>query len=491
MMSSNETPAKQKILTPRDVNVDIKHNSIEFSTPKPTTLTTKPLMTPKQHDDAYGTTTPMTKASAARAGMETPGTAARRTPGRGMFSPRLPLKQRRMIDIKQDNILRQQQQQQQQQQQKKKFESVCKTRVGEDHDGDLYDTYGIEEWSIDEFEYIQKLGNGGVGNVYLAREIQSGHMVALKVQFATDTAFLELDLHQEISDRTAINQGEDNGDDNGKDDSSKNILKLVDYFCTNEKFGPAEDEIPGESDYDDDEKQAYLHTILEFCEAGDLHGAVDLYGEVPEPIAAKYMMQCIQGLEHMHSKNIIHCDIKPGNVLLTKDDTVKLCDFGMSVRSTEKEVMGGSPVYMAPEHLTAWRHHSDDFDHRVDIYSLGIVMYELLLGYLPYDVIEAPKGHDSSSTDGTTPTTEDDDEDTEDDDGFDLGFPILDLRNLKDSSCNEHIAVPPPIFIDEISEEAEELIHRFLQPDRDLRITLAEAKQHKWFQKFLTLEYAI
>jgi serine/threonine protein kinase len=354
-------------------------------------------------------------------------------------------------------------------------------RVGEDHDDDLYEAFGIEEWSIDDFEYVRKLGNGGLANVYLAHEIQSGHPVALKVQHAQDSAFCELDIHQELSDGMK--------DCRDVDNTSNSILKLIGYFYSNEKFGPEDDDVPGEGDLGECDGHVYLYTILEFCEGGDLHDAIDLHGEVPEELAAKYMACAIRALEHLHSKSIIHCDVKPSNFLLCKDDNVKLADFGMSVRSTEKEIVGGSPVYMAPEHLMAWRHHSDDFDHRVDIYSLGVVMYELLMGYLPYDVIEAPRDENGYLISSRTQGSSDPDDDSDKDDyELDSVFPVLDLRNFKDSACTEPIVVPAPVFMDEISEEAEDLIHHFLESDKDRRITLAEAKQHKWFKKF-ALEY--
>jgi len=126
--------------------------------------------------------------------------------------------------------------------------------------------------------------------------------------------------------------------------------------------------------------------MLEACGNGDLHDLIEEHVTVPEDIAAKLIFDAIGALQYLHSNDMIHCDIKPANLLIDgEDDTavIKLADFGMTVTSDAKEIMGGTPVYMAPEHLLAWRHFTDEFDQRIDIYSLGVVLYELLLGYLP------------------------------------------------------------------------------------------------------------
>ena len=172
---------------------------------------------------------------------------------------------------------------------------------------------------------------------------------------------------------------------------------------------------------------------------------------------------------------------------------VKLADFGMAVTSDAKEVVGGSPVYMAPEHLLAWRDLTDDFDHRSDIYSLGVVLYEMLMGYLPYEVLEADKTQDIATTDSGDMNqslakafldlaVSDQNVDTEE---SDHGYPVLDLRKLDDVTSDQPFYIPPPIFVEEISAEAQDLILRLMEPSASKRITLEEAQQHEWFRKFL------
>jgi len=237
-----------------------------------------------------------------------------------------------------------------------------------------------------------------------------------------------------------------------------------------------------------------------------LHDVIDRFADVrmPESVVAQYMTAAIDVLEYLHNEEmIIHCDIKPANWLLAGTGpigTLKLADFGMAVPFNEREIIGGSPVYMAPEHLVAWRDMTDQFDSRTDIYSLGVVLYEMLMGYLPYEVLEA-----------TTPTSElelvnnnnGNGNGKGNDDGIESiakellelsiasdeynpeGYPVLDLRKLNDVTSNEPFYIPPPIFVDDVSEEAQDLILRFMEPSVSKRITLQEAKNHPWFQKVL------
>ena len=136
----------------------------------------------------------------------------------------------------------------------------------------------------------------------------------------------------------------------------------------------------------------------------------------------------------------------------------------MAVRSFEREVVGGSCMYMAPEHLLAWRHCNDEFDHRSDIYSLGVVLYEMLVGYIPYQVVQNDQDYEDLIEDG-------------------LGDePILDLRQLNDYTLEDPIYVPPPIFRESMSDEAQDLIERLMQARPEDRITLEEAQEHPWFR---------
>ena len=124
----------------------------------------------------------------------------------------------------------------------------------------------------------------------------------------------------------------------------------------------------------------------------------------------------------------------------------------------------------------AWRHMTSDFDHRTDIYSLGLILFEILVGYLPYEVIENRDDDDDDSLNASF------DKLSLDDDTF--RPPLLDLRKLDDQSSDAPFYIPPPIFPDFVSPEAQDLISRLMEPSPEKRMTLAEAKDHAWFRKY-------
>lgn len=94
------------------------------------------------------------------------------------------------------------------------------------------------------------------------------------------------------------------------------------------------------------------------------------------------MEKLMRAVNHCHANGIVHRDIKPENIMIGKDKNLKLIDFGLArIHNSEKRNMRtvtGTPFFMAPEVL------SESYDHKCDIWSLGVVMYVLLSGYLPF-----------------------------------------------------------------------------------------------------------
>jgi aurora kinase len=330
------------------------------------------------------------------------------------------------------------------------FRYVCLNKSSDEFDEDM------KPWSIDDFEYIEKLGKGGTAHVYRVKEKQSGYECALKVQKATDDAFCEVDIHDTFHHPC--------------------IVRMFDYFQSEQPVGPMQEEESCDDSYDEDkdeddsamsEPKKYLIMILELCSESLFDAVRDAeHGYLQEEQGASYFRNMIDAIEYLHDEDIIHCDCKSMNFLLSRDrQHVKLADFGMSVREDEKIIVGGSPIYMSPEHLKAFKHFTDNFDHTSDIYSLGIVLYELLVGFLPYEVIQDDE--DSVLVEAMHENG---------------GLPVLDLRNLDDEGSE--IYVPPPIFPDFISNEAQDLIMSLTEFNPKDRITLQQAKKHPWFQKF-------
>ncbi|KAL3912242.1 MAG: hypothetical protein SGARI_001264 [Bacillariaceae sp.] len=314
----------------------------------------------------------------------------------------------------------------------------------------------IMPWSLEDFAVIKKLGKGAAGAVYEAMERQSGHCIALKVQESTEEALCEMDIHVDLE--------------------HPGIIKMIDFFYSDEPIEDfraeelleeALDDKSVSSNPEDDKPKEYLIFILELCK----EALFDTIRNKPnrcieEEKAAPMFFQAFGALDHLHDQGMIHCDIKSLNFLTTHDGTqLKLADFGMAVREDEKEVVGGSPVYMSPEHLMAWRTMDAEFDHRSDIYSLGVVLFEALVGYLPYQVVNTDEDYYELLEDRLN------DE------------PILDLRNIDDCTGEEPIYVPPPIFPEFLSPDACDLIERMVAANPDDRIDLDEAMQHPWFQK--------
>jgi calcium-dependent protein kinase len=94
------------------------------------------------------------------------------------------------------------------------------------------------------------------------------------------------------------------------------------------------------------------------------------------------MKKLFSALNHMHSQGIVHRDIKPENIMVTKDDELKLIDFGLSKRNksmdNKMQTIAGTPYYMAPEVLNG------EYDSKCDIWSLGVLLYVFMCGYLPF-----------------------------------------------------------------------------------------------------------
>ncbi|XP_060611519.2 serine/threonine-protein kinase ULK3 [Anolis sagrei] len=128
----------------------------------------------------------------------------------------------------------------------------------------------------------------------------------------------------------------------------------------------------------------YIYLIMEFCAGGDLSRFIHSRRILPEKVARLFLQQLACALKFLHDKNISHLDLKPQNILLSSLDKphLKLADFGfaqhMSPRD-EKHVLRGSPLYMAPEMVC-----SRQYDARVDLWSVGVILYEALFGRPPF-----------------------------------------------------------------------------------------------------------
>lgn len=128
----------------------------------------------------------------------------------------------------------------------------------------------------------------------------------------------------------------------------------------------------------------FIYLIMEYCSGGDLHRYIKLHKRLREVVVRKFLQQLAKALQVLQQHTIAHMDLKPQNILLSslRNPVLKLADFGFAQYLREGDrasSLRGSPLYMAPEMLL-----SNHYDHKVDLWSVGIIMYECLFGSAPY-----------------------------------------------------------------------------------------------------------
>lgn len=206
----------------------------------------------------------------------------------------------------------------------------------------------IKSWTLDDFEPVEKIGNGQYGTVYKAIEKKSNYTIALKVidiaKIAEHDFFSQTKSEVEIHHRLR----------------HPNILKLFGYFY--------------------DELSVYV--VLEYAKYGNLYQKIKREKKLSEELARKILRQLIDALIFMRDRNIIHRDIKPENILLMDlEGTIKLSDFGWATKAmnTNRLTFCGTADYVAPELV-----HNVPYDYKIDLWACGVLLYEMLMGNAPF-----------------------------------------------------------------------------------------------------------
>ena len=135
-------------------------------------------------------------------------------------------------------------------------------------------------------------------------------------------------------------------------------------------------------DYGEDGKVAYI--VMEYAPGTELKKVLDKGDRLPPAEAVRIMQGVLAGLQFSHERGVVHRDIKPGNIILSTDGTVKIADFGIarieSSNMTQAGTVMGTPSYMSPEQFMG-----QTVDARTDIYSAGVMLYQLLTGERPFE----------------------------------------------------------------------------------------------------------
>src|SRR5215475_6630401 len=212
--------------------------------------------------------------------------------------------------------------------------------------------------TLDQKYYLEsKLGVGGMGTVYRAGRLLIGDRVAVKVLHPdrmTDPHAVER-FRREARIASRLKH--------------PNVVKVYDFGVSREGLN---------------------YQVMELAEGESLRSFVEVHGRLPETAAAEIIRQVCAALDEMHLLGIVHRDIKPENILLQTIPGglhVKVLDFGIAAlrdvkagKLTRTGAVVGTPHYMSPEHCLG-----EELDGRSDIYSLGIVLFEMLTGVVPFD----------------------------------------------------------------------------------------------------------
>ena len=204
---------------------------------------------------------------------------------------------------------------------------------------------------IKDYELVSIVGKGGMGEVYLAKHPTLKRYIILK----------KLSIRDKESSERFLKEAKVM-----LEFRHENIVQIYDHF----KEGAA------------------TFIAMEYVKGKPLNDIIEENGKIPVELALFILYQLALGLFHAHTKKVIHRDIKPHNVLISTDGDVKLTDFGIAKMSDEKlstEITSpgtviGTPAYMSPEQFSD----SKTITYQSDIYSLGVVFYEMLTGERPF-----------------------------------------------------------------------------------------------------------
>ena len=208
----------------------------------------------------------------------------------------------------------------------------------------------IGSFLSDRYEILSKVGAGGMSDVYKAKDHILSRFVAIKVlkqEFSEDSSFVTK-FRAEAQSAAGLEH--------------PNIVNIYDVGSENGLY----------------------YIVMEYVEGITLKTYIEKKGQLSFKESASIAIQVARGIEAAHNKNIIHRDIKPQNIMVLRDGSVKVADFGIACLADAHQTLAqealGSVHYISPEQAKGER-----LDARSDIYSAGVVLYEMLTGRLPFE----------------------------------------------------------------------------------------------------------
>ena len=205
--------------------------------------------------------------------------------------------------------------------------------------------------TLDQYELVDVIARSGMATVFRARDLENGHVVALKVPYLEYEA--DLVFHERFKREEQI----------GQRLGHPGIIKVL---------RPKE--------------KSRVYLVMEYVEGELLSERLRRERRFPVETAVALARQIADVLVYLHEHNVVHRDLKPANIMIQPDGKVKLIDFGIALDTTLRKMTWGrlsqamgTPDYMAPEQIKGLRG-----DARTDIYSLGAILYEMLTGQVPF-----------------------------------------------------------------------------------------------------------